>query len=69
MEFELVSLCMLYKFVWCFDEYEGENYDGLSCCGVFKGWFYNGVCFEFRWFYGVGDEVLLVVGWDIDVIE
>jgi hypothetical protein len=39
-----VSPHMLYTMARRFDEYEGEDYDGSSCRGAIKGWFYNGVC-------------------------
>lgn len=39
-----VSPHMLYTMARRYDEYEGEDYDGSSCRGAIKGWFYNGVC-------------------------
>ena len=50
-----VSPRMLYNFARRYDEYAGENYDGSSCRGALKGWFYNGACLEKDWPYKAGD--------------
>lgn len=68
-KFESVSPRMLYHFARRFDEYEGENYDGSSCRGALKGWYYNGVCLENKWSYKAGDTTLPESGWDGDAIE
>lgn len=52
---ESVSPRMLYNFARRYDEYAGENYDGSSCRGALKGWFYNGACLENDWPYVPGD--------------
>ncbi|HUR89678.1 MAG TPA: peptidoglycan-binding protein [Ramlibacter sp.] len=44
-----VSARMLYNHARRYDEYAGEDYDGSSCRGALKGWFYNGVCLETDW--------------------
>ena len=67
--FESVSPRMLYTFARRFDEYEGEDYDGSSCRGALKGWFYNGVCVESKWPYTLGQQELPLPGWDQDAIE
>lgn len=53
---ESVSPRMLYNFARRYDEYAGDNYDGSSCRGAIKGWFYNGVCLEDDWPYKAGDS-------------
>ena len=68
-KFESVSPRMLYTFARRFDEYEGEDYDGSSCRGALKGWFYNGVCVESKWPYALGQQALPQPGWDQDAIE
>ncbi|MHA6205953.1 C1 family peptidase [Dyella soli] len=50
-----VSPRMLYNFARRYDEYAGENYDGSSCRGALKGWFYSGVCLEEDWPYKTQD--------------
>ena len=50
-----VSPRMLYNFARRYDEYAGENYDGSSCRGALKGWFYHGVCLEDDWPYHADD--------------
>ena len=50
-----VSPRMLYNFARRYDEYAGENYDGSSCRGALKGWFYHGVCLEDDWPYQADD--------------
>jgi predicted chitinase len=64
-----VSPRMLYKFARRYDEYEGEDYEGSSCRGALKGWFYNGVCRETLWPYNKGANSLPKIGWDIDARE
>jgi len=66
---ESVSPRMLYHFARRFDEYEGEDYDGSSCRGALKGWYYNGVCRKDLWTYQAGSETLPQSGWDSDAIE
>ena len=44
-----VSPRMFYNCARRYDEYAGEDYDGSSCRGAFKGWFNNGVCMEGDW--------------------
>ncbi len=66
---ESVSPRMLYHFARRFDEYEGEEYDGSSCRGALKGWYYNGVCRKDLWTYQAGSETLPQPGWDSDAIE
>ena len=66
---ESVSPRMLYHFARRFDEYEGEDYDGSSCRGALKGWYYNGVCRKDLWTYQAGSETLPKSGWDSDAIE
>ncbi|MFY9329707.1 MAG: C1 family peptidase [Georgfuchsia sp.] len=68
-ELESVSPRMLYHFARRFDEYEGEDYDGSSCRGALKGWYYNGVCLESSWPYAGGDAALPKPGWDGDAVE
>lgn len=48
---ESVSPRMLYNYARRYDEYAGEDYEGSSCRGALKGWFYNGVCLESDWPY------------------
>jgi predicted chitinase len=48
---ESVSPRMLYNFARRYDEYAGENYEGSSCRGALKGWYYHGVCLEADWRY------------------
>jgi hypothetical protein len=52
---ESVSPRMLYNFARRYDEYAGENYEGSTCRGALKGWFYNGACLEEDWPYKPGD--------------
>lgn len=52
---ESVSPRMLYNFARRYDEYAGDNYDGSSCRGALKGWFYHGVCLEDDWPYKAED--------------
>ena len=66
---ESVSPRMLYHFARRFDEYEGEDYDGSSCRGALKGWYYNGVCVTSKWPYTAGSDSLPKPGWDGDAIE
>lgn len=66
---EPVSPRMLYHFARRFDEYEGESYDGSSCRGALKGWYYNGVCLESNWPYAAGANTLPTSGWDSNAIE
>lgn len=66
---ESVSPRMLYHFARRFDEYEGEDYDGSSCRGALKGWYYNGVCVKSKWTYAAGSDTLPKPGWDSDAIE
>ncbi|TBR36450.1 MULTISPECIES: C1 family peptidase [Dyella] len=51
-----VSPRMLYNFARRYDEYAGENYEGSSCRGALKGWYYNGVCMEDDWPYTANDS-------------
>lgn len=53
---ESVSPRMLYNFARRYDEYAGEDYEGSSCRGALKGWFYNGVCMEGDWPYRADDS-------------
>ena len=64
-----VSPRMLYKFARRYDEYEGEDYEGSSCRGALKGWFYHGVCREEFWPYQTGINTLPKSGWDVDAQE
>ncbi|OFZ67354.1 MAG: peptidase C1 [Betaproteobacteria bacterium RBG_16_56_24] len=66
---ESVSPRMLYHFARRFDEYEGEDYDGSSCRGALKGWYYNGVCAKSKWPYAAGSDSLPKPGWESDAIE
>ncbi|HET6554041.1 MAG TPA: C1 family peptidase [Dyella sp.] len=56
-KFESVSPRMLYNFARRYDEYAGENYEGSSCRGALKGWFYHGVCLEGDWPYKADDTL------------
>lgn len=67
--FARISSRMLYHFARRFDEYEGENYEGSSCRGALKGWYYNGVCHEAKWDYQPGIDNLPVAGWDEEAVE
>jgi predicted chitinase len=51
-----VSPRMLYNFARRYDEYAGDDYDGSSCRGALKGWFYHGVCLEEDWPYQAEDS-------------
>jgi hypothetical protein len=46
-----VSARMLYNLARRHDEYAGEDYEGSSCRGAIKGWFYHGVCLNEDWPY------------------
>jgi peptidoglycan hydrolase-like protein with peptidoglycan-binding domain len=50
-----VSPRMLYNYARRYDEYAGEEYEGSSCRGALKGWFYHGVCLEEDWPYKEAD--------------
>lgn len=50
-----VSPRMLYNYARRYDEYAGEEYEGSSCRGALKGWFYHGVCLEDDWPYKEAD--------------
>jgi hypothetical protein len=51
---ETASPRMLYAMAQRFDEWEGEGYDGSSCRGAIRGWYYNGVCEDRDWPYVAG---------------
>ncbi|MEP7184898.1 MAG: C1 family peptidase [Rhodanobacter sp.] len=54
---ESVSPRMLYNFARRYDEYAGEDYEGSSCRGALKGWFYHGVCLEEDWPYRASNDL------------
>jgi len=54
---ESVSPRMFYNFARRYDEYAGEDYEGSSCRGALKGWYYHGVCLEDDWPYRAEDNL------------
>jgi hypothetical protein len=65
-----VSERMLYHLARIYDEWPGEDYEGSSCRGAVKGWFYHGVCQQDLWKYqdASGNFVRPKKNWDTDAV-
>lgn len=67
--FTSVSPRMIYEYARRYDEYDGEDYQGSSCRGALKGWFYHGVCKETSWPYQAGILTMPEAGYTTEAAE